>query len=371
MPGTSKTLKRPDTEKALELLRITWGEIGSISYDQIQSAMFVKDKDLEEKIKLVMCSHTKAFRYALLTQVLAKAVDPSVSCLALQAGASVSGAFDARSFCKKTVVIFEAEKLNGVLGASSDPYVSKPLRHPQVSPSITDIKDQNGWENLYYLLLRVDVENDINFTLSVLRQTLLEVRKLLSQQVISPPSFASISTEELKEILVSYLSEPSQGLRSQAIVYALFKTFNEKTRTFATVTSARSTVADVNAKRVADVECRDSNNDLKLAVCVTDELDGAKLQSELEKAKMNGVKNVLVIGYKIGVPRKEVDQSLKRYGMNVSVSPLVDFIVTTTVMLNGEMRKRLVLNMYETLRELESPYDLSEWDKTIRRKLVL
>ncbi len=369
MSDSEKKSKGLGAKTALDVLNKVWAEIQALPYNQIFNTTFV-DEEAEERIRLLINSRTKAFRYAIFTQVLAKYVDHSVNCLALQVQASILGAFDARSFCKKTVVPFERERLDNILCASSDPYVGKPLRHERISLEIIDhIKDKNGWKNLYIILRKIEEKSDPNFTLAVLKQILLEIRKLISQQVISSPIIQFISTEDLKEILISYLAKPSQGLRPQAVVYALFKVSNEKTSIFTKITTAKATVSDAYAKRKADIECRDAEGNLKLAICVTEKLDAEKLKSELEKAKINNVRNLLIIAHRVDVSTEELNRIVKKYTLEVAISPLVDFIVTMTVMLNNDMRKKLVLRMYEVLRELESPDNLREWDKTIRKKL--
>jgi len=371
MSDANKVSQKLAAKEALTKLTSIWQEVQSLPYERINDVSFVEDQELREKIQQLVNSPTKAFKYALLTQILAKVVEPSINCLAIQAQAPVSGAFDARSFCRKTIIPFEREQLNNILGASSDPYVGKPLRHEMITLDIIDhIKDKQGWRNLYTILHRVEERKDTEFTLVVLKQILLEIRKLLSQQIISPPFLSSVGTEDIKDILVSYLSKPSQGLRPQAVVYALFKTFNEKTKTFATITTVKATVADVYARRTADIECKDTEDNLKLAICVTEQLNIEKLERELEKAKMNNLGNMLIMSHRIDILPQEAEQIIRKYALDVAISPLVDFIVTMTVILNSEMRKKLVLNMYEVLQELESPDHLREWDRIVRRKLI-
>lgn len=359
-----------DAEIGLETLKSLWSEIQSIPYQQAHKG-FVEDDDLKKIIKQLVNSSTKAFRYALMTQVLAKIVDPRVNCLAIQVQARVPYAFDARSFCKATVVPFEREYLDNILGGSGDPYVGKPLRHEKITLDIIDhIKNKEEWRNLHLVLSLVQHKGK-EFALAVLKQILLDIRDLLLQQPTIPPNIPSVSVEKLKEILASYLGKPSQGLRPQAIVYALFKVFNEKTKTFGDVSSAKVTVADTPAGRLADIECRDMEGNIKLAVCVTEDLNSEKLCQELEKAKANGVKNVLIIGCKISLNNQEIEQLLGKYNLEVATSLLVDFIVTMTVLLNSEMRRNVVLKMYEVLQELEGLDHLREWDKIVREKLEL
>jgi hypothetical protein len=81
---------------------------------------------------VILGSHL-TYRYTLITSLLAKAVEPRVNALALQAGADFDNAFDARSLCHAVIVPFERAQLQGRLGRSNEPYLNKPARHKALS----------------------------------------------------------------------------------------------------------------------------------------------------------------------------------------------------------------------------------------------
>jgi len=298
--------------------------------------MKFKLKHLLKRDRGLIGSRTLSFRYAILTQIL--------------------------SFCRKTVVEFERRNLD----------VSKPLRHNSVSLNIiNEIKDKQGWRALYDVLRQVEAEG-AELASKVLKQALLEIRLKLAERIIQRPSIPSIETNQLREILISYLAKPSMGARPQAIVYSLFRVLNEKTKAFAQISTAKATTPNMYAGRRADIECRDSEGNLKLAIAVTDRLDPEKLRSELQRAKANNIKNLLLIGYRITGRRQEFEEQLRKYDrINVAISPLVGFVNTTTVVMNNEMRRELILEVYRSLDELGYQDHLREWDKIIREKLVL
>ncbi|PTT31051.1 restriction endonuclease, SacI family, partial [Pseudomonas sp. HMWF021] len=90
-----------------------------------------KSKDLEA----VMLGRHLTYRYILFTNLLAKATNSKVNGIALQAGAPIVGAYDARSLCHNVVVSFDRdpEKLAGKLGRSNEPFLNKPARYPTLS----------------------------------------------------------------------------------------------------------------------------------------------------------------------------------------------------------------------------------------------
>lgn len=356
-----------DTFRAQKTLERVWHEVQSVPLEGVE---YLHEPEIRGMVKTLLDSPTLAFRYTLFTQVLAKVIDPRINCLALQVKANIPGSFDARSFCKKVVVPFERQKLFNVLGGSSDPYVGKPLRHEKISPAFaSNVKNKEHWGLLCRLLTKVQEHRKREFVSQVFKQILLEIRRKLASGTPLVPHIQDVSVTQLKSILQMYLSRPSLGLRSQAIVYAFIHTMNEKLKTYKSVTTEKSTVSDAQKGRVADVECRDENGQLKLAVSVTDYLTLTKLENELEKAAKNRVENLLIIAHKIHIGSNEMEATMSKYPVNASVSQLVDFIVMFSVVLNSQMRKELVVRMYQVLQELEAFSDLKNWDIIVKQEL--
>jgi len=102
--GKGRGLKL-NAEKGLKILEELWNEVENINVEDLdKDKMKFVDENLVKKIRSIIRGRTVSFRYALLTQLLAKIVEPNVNALALQAKASmlgIKGAFNARSFCKK------------------------------------------------------------------------------------------------------------------------------------------------------------------------------------------------------------------------------------------------------------------------------
>jgi SacI restriction endonuclease len=94
---------------------------------------FVPSSKLSDQIKAIVTGTHLTYRYVLLTALLGKATDEGVHPLALQAGANLDGAYDARSLCHGVVVPNEAELIDNGLGGSNEPYLNKPARFPQIS----------------------------------------------------------------------------------------------------------------------------------------------------------------------------------------------------------------------------------------------
>jgi hypothetical protein len=87
----------------------------------------------KENIEYIILGNHLTFRYILLNGLLAKSTNPICNPLCLQAGSSLSGAFDARSLCHKVVVPVERSELESRLGGSNEPFLNKPARFTEIS----------------------------------------------------------------------------------------------------------------------------------------------------------------------------------------------------------------------------------------------
>lgn len=109
------------------------------------------DPDLCTMLEKVIHGSHKTYKYVLVTNLLAKAVNRRANALCLQAGARLSGAFDSRSLCHKVLVPFERNHLVGALGASNEPYLNKPARFTHLSKD-NAVRDGNDRDILNTLI---------------------------------------------------------------------------------------------------------------------------------------------------------------------------------------------------------------------------
>ena len=364
-----------DAKKGLEELEKLWKEVESISVKDLEKIEFIEDKNLTSKIRSIFKGETVSYRYALLTQLLAKVINPHVNALAIQKKANIPGSFDARSFCKNTVVQFEKKYLENALGGSNDPYVSKPLRHVAISLNVIEsIKDKGGWTKLYEILKTVQDRNDKEFTRKVLKQALLEVRRLQIEawsgrelSVSRSPTLADI-----RKAIDNFLAEPSEGARAQAIIFALMRVINKRINAFKDIRSTKSTVADKYAGKVADIECVAEDGSIKLAISVTESLDPRKLKEELDKGIQKGVAKLIVVAHVIknaSEIRKIIDQHSRN--IDLVVESITQLVSIFTNLLNEKMREEFIQEVATVLGELGYLDHLRRWYEILRgMKLV-
>jgi hypothetical protein len=287
----------------------------------------------------------------------------------------LKGSFDARSFCKAVVVEFEKDHLENILGGSHDPYVSKPLRHESISLDIIkEIKDKEGWGALYDVLKVVQEKNDVEFTRRVLKQVLLEIRRLLveiqASKEISISAFSiSPTLIDLNNAINRYLEEPSEGARAQAIVYALINVANKRIKAFKDIRTTKSTVADKYAGKFADIECIGENEKMKVGISVTEVLDYRKLREELDKSIQRNVNRLILLAHKIKLDpcfQEIINHYMRNYKIDVVVESIVEFISIFTTILNDRMREEFILEVIKILRELGYQDHLIDWIKILK-----
>jgi MoxR-like ATPase len=126
-----------------------------------------------------------AARFALVTQLLMKAVVPSAGARQLEAIPDVPGGFSARSLAKNVVVPFDGDQ-DALLGGSLDPYVSNPLRRPTIEDGLADGDPSGQWAALIKILDAVEsapgeAEQLLTAALHVARARQLSLRTLIAE----------------------------------------------------------------------------------------------------------------------------------------------------------------------------------------------
>jgi len=90
--------------------------------------------DEQAKSKFFLSEIGLTYRYIFVTELLAKATNPKVNPIVIQAKSPLNGAFDARSLCHKVVV--KNPTVNYLLGNSNEPFLNKPARIPSLDKQV-------------------------------------------------------------------------------------------------------------------------------------------------------------------------------------------------------------------------------------------
>ena len=255
---TALQMPIPDRERAKQLLEDHWGEVVAGKFEQ--ETVATVDDGTRRRIRELMFSEIVSFTYSLPTQLLGKLTAPRLDALCLQRGRDGDDAkWDPRSFASSIIVPWVQDNDN-LLGHSSDPYVSNPLRQPRVSPNPPGVRSNTLplWESLHKVLDEVQDRNDPDYTLAVFRAVLLAVHEKLKSQKFSYPALPRVSVEQILHLVDGILSESREGEHAMSLAAALFTVVGRQFGLWSEVTRQGSTAADRATGMVGDLECRRS-----------------------------------------------------------------------------------------------------------------
>lgn len=317
------------------------GELGESSVDE----------SVREAIRESVNSRSVTFRYVLPTQVLAKLAEPSLDARSVQTASGVSGAFDARTLCRRVIVPFDRAN-NSVLGGSSDPYVSNPLRVPAISSAYAgQQKSKTGWAALCLVLDAIEGRADSEYTRAVFRQTLMEIHRRLSSVNVVYPVPLRISLDDCLALLREYLSESSGGDRAQALVSAAFRAFGDVFHVYSDVRRGRVNTADAASGQVADIECIGESGDIVLAVEVKDQrLTVVHVQDKVPNMRSQHVSEMIFLalrGVEAGNEKAIMEIMTKEFasGQNLYIFEDLTSFLKPMLALFGESGRRQFLEI--------------------------
>jgi len=249
--------KEIDYKKAERLLREVWQEVSNSD-----DSRYVNDNILRQGLHQVFAADkygTRTFKYILLTNVLAKAVNPEINALALKDNSDLDGSFNSGGLA--TDVVTDWEKDNGErLGGSNEPRTNS-IYYRQAELN-TDYEVRN--KDLYQTMIRVlsDLEeqsgSDGIDPVNVLRQALYEISQLESTTVSyrNPPDVSYLA---LVDVVREYLTESNTGERLAAVTAGILDAqyfFAGRGDVYIKVDHVN--VADENSKAAGDIEIFES-----------------------------------------------------------------------------------------------------------------
>lgn len=252
--------KEIDHDEAERLLRETWREVT----DSDDSA-YVDECITKQGLSQVLAADkygTRTFKYILLTNILAKVVNPEINALALKDSSDLDGSFNSGGLA--TDVVTDWEKDNGErLGGSNEPRTNS-VYYRQAELN-TDYEVRN--DDLYKTMIRVlsDLEEQSASgeldPMDVLRQALYEVSQLESTTIryTNPPG---VSYLELVDVVREYLTESNTGERLAAVTAGVLDAqyfFAGREDVYIKVDHVN--VADENSNAAGDVEIFESKNE--------------------------------------------------------------------------------------------------------------
>jgi hypothetical protein len=199
------------------------GIILSRAHGDARQDDYVPHSRFSREISRIICGTHKTYKYILINALLAKATNPDVNALVLQAGSSLPGAFDARSLCHKVLVPFERDNLFNSLGGSNEPFLNKPARFPELNKrnAVRRGKDKVILNLLCDLLSKIKSDEEsytcLCDSLYYALKASGDLLTLSDEKVLKTPTYA-----ELSKFIKEFVSESHEGETLALAVGGLF-----------------------------------------------------------------------------------------------------------------------------------------------------
>ncbi|WP_256545428.1 restriction endonuclease, SacI family [Halobellus inordinatus] len=245
--------KEIDHSEAEDLLRETWREVT----DSDESS-YVDDYIIRQGLREVLHAEiygTRTFKYILVTNVLAKTVNPDIHALALQDQSELPGSFNSGGLA--TDVVTDWEKDNGErLGGSNEPRTNSVYYRQSELNTDYEVRNDDLYQTLIRLLEELEEqssEGEIE-PIDMLRQTLYVVSQLEPTTVsyANPPD---VSYVELKEAVEQYLERSGTGERLAAVAAGVLDAqYFVADRSDVFIKVDHVNVADENSSAAGDIE---------------------------------------------------------------------------------------------------------------------
>jgi hypothetical protein len=311
--------------------------------------------EIKQAVAASVNSRTKTYRYVLPTQLVSKLVDPNLDARCLQEGAPFPGAFDARTIAHDVIVPFDRANEN-VLGGSTEPYTSNPLRSPAIVPiERAQRKDKTGFDHL--MLVLDYAQANPTACEALLIETLLTIKARLDEVRIVYPVPNRTSHSQVQRLLEEYLADRSGGVRMQAVAVALFQTVGSRFGLFARVISSNVNAADASTGATADLECVNDDGTIVMAIEVKDrQLELRQVQGKLPNIREKGVRELmfLVNGGVVEGDADSIHQTVDRQfitGQNIYVVEWAELLNSCLVLFGEEGRRAFLQRVGSELDE--------------------
>lgn len=287
-----------------------------------------------EDIEKVITGTHLTYRYILMTALIAKATNDKCNPLALQAGAELNGAYDARSVCHKVLVPIERELLNGRLGSSNEPFLNKPARYQELSLS-NAVRRGN---DLDLLKTSIKILEKIEFShhaYDCLKDAILATFKRKSKDIndylqLKPEINQQTSFIRFAELLIekSFEGETCSllvGLTYNIMSLSLSKDFDVRVH--------KSNQAGSSSNEISDVDVYHENN-LLYTVEVKDKIySESDVNHAISKAVMSGINSIVFAvgprGSLQGRSQSDLIYEWSRKGVNLFFVDVISHFTST------------------------------------------
>jgi len=354
-----------DFEGSRSKLDALWNEVQTLAGGKLLVA-----KELKERLEKVFLSKTKTYQYAVVTQLLAKLVDPmkDARCIQKLEGDADPSRFDARSLCSKVVVPWERE-VGSPLGLKDDPYVNNPMRVSDFAMTYQHKqKDKKTWAELVGLFEYVQAHPTV--VRSLLLQTLLRIRVLREEQAVKFPTPQRASLQDTLAVTHAFLKTKSGGARSQVVGFAVFDAMRKTWGIFDEVITSSVNASDASSGKPADIVCRRAGEVIMACEVKDRDLNIEMLHGTITNARLEKVGELFaLIRGKDASHEKELTSRIDRefkHGMNVYLLESDSFLALVLALIGEAGRQHYLKSIEEGMLMMNLPYESKrDWSKLL------
>lgn len=333
-----------------------------------------KDDKITKGIKNVLSGTHKTYKYILVNGILAKAACEEANPIALQAGAPLKGAFDARSLCHKVLVPFERDFLKKALGGSNEPFLNKPARFTHLSEdnAVRKGKDKQTLLLLIEIFNSIKTSDDAKKYLSCVLEYL---KKQIEKNNIDFVGSFDYSPDlvEIYEFSIKFIKQSFEGETSAVIVGTLEGLLHEYMDGNYRVISHKINQSGASSKEVGDIDVyRDSSFFYSIEVKDKDftEYD---VEHAFNKVMENGgEKAAFVYGNGVKFDIVQIRKIVKKYerkGMFVVVQDISTHIKNILFRLPVCTKNDFLKNLSITVESMNCKRETINWMTSLLQEL--
>lgn len=325
----------------------------------------IQKSEQRDKVEMVLRASHKTYKYILVTGLLAKATNEKINPLALQAGANLEGAYDARSLCHKVIVPLERRLLKNVLGGSNEPFLNKPARFTSLSKD-NAVRKGNDRTILFTLIdLFTDLSKDDANSLLIHALSVLKKNIDALEDLYSTPSFESKKLTSIYNFLTTYLSQSFEGATLVITVATLEKLLFGQINGEYRVVAHKVNQSGASSKEIGDIDIYLSKEYLYSIEVKDKNFTNYDVQHAFDKMIQHGaVKGYFVFGRNLDFEHQETYDRIMKYldsGFFCTITGIVQYLNTALIRLVDIDSDTLLTKMSDVTKEINADDKLFHW----------
>ena len=320
---------------------------------------------ITESIEKILTETHKTYKYILINAILAKATNEKINPIALQAGAPLEGAFDARSLCHKVLVPFERDFLRNSLGGSNEPFLNKPARFTHLSKknAVRKGRDKQTLLSLIEILksikTSIEAKQYLACALEILKKQIKKKRSELELIEYSP------DLVEIYEFAIRFIKKSFEGETSAIIVGTLESLIHKYMNSNFKVITHKVNQSGASSKEIGDIDIY-KEDEFYYSIEVKDkDFNEYDIEHAFNKVlKHKGEKAAFIYGIHANSNINSIQKivsSYSNYGMFVVVQDIITHIKNILFRLPKCTKNEFVVQLIDVANSINCKEETKNW----------